>query len=160
MGLPVALREVTNGADVASRSRIFSRTDSALAMWKHECIEVLNDFLDLYKSKENVISMQISTKRKSICKIIKQLSMMSLYSVGQCKGTNAPDQSQWGRCFDDVCCMSARTSGMLETCAVLEMDEEPRENSYTNSWWRGPAVEHWSLADVLSLSCARLVADG
>jgi len=25
--------------------------------------------------------------------------------------------------------------------------------------WRGPAVEHWSLADVLSLSCARLVAD-
>jgi len=23
-----------------------------------------------------------------------------------------------------------------------------------------PAVEHWSLADVLSLSCARLVADG
>jgi len=27
-------------------------------------------------------------------------------------------------------------------------------------WWRGPAVEHWSLADVLSLSCVRLVADG
>jgi len=27
-------------------------------------------------------------------------------------------------------------------------------------WWRGPAVEHWSLADVLLLSCARLVADG
>ena len=26
--------------------------------------------------------------------------------------------------------------------------------------YRGPAVEHWSLADVLSLSCARLVADG
>jgi len=28
------------------------------------------------------------------------------------------------------------------------------------SWLRGPAVEHWSLADVFSLSCARLVADG
>jgi len=28
------------------------------------------------------------------------------------------------------------------------------------AWLRGPAVEHWSLADVLSLSCARLVADG
>jgi len=28
------------------------------------------------------------------------------------------------------------------------------------SWLRGPVVEHWSLADVLSLSCARLVADG
>jgi len=28
-----------------------------------------------------------------------------------------------------------------------------------SSWWRGSAVEHWSLADVLSLSCARLVAD-
>jgi len=27
-------------------------------------------------------------------------------------------------------------------------------------WLRGPAVEQWSLADVLSLSCARLVADG
>jgi len=27
-------------------------------------------------------------------------------------------------------------------------------------WWRSPAVEHWSLADVLSLSCAPLVADG
>ena len=27
-------------------------------------------------------------------------------------------------------------------------------------WLRGPAVEHWSLANVLSLSCARLVADG
>ena len=27
-------------------------------------------------------------------------------------------------------------------------------------WLCGPAVEHWSLADVLSLSCARLVADG
>jgi len=27
-------------------------------------------------------------------------------------------------------------------------------------WWRCPAVEHWSLADVLSLSCARLVAHG
>ena len=24
----------------------------------------------------------------------------------------------------------------------------------------GPAVDHWSLADVLSLSCVRLVADG
>ena len=28
------------------------------------------------------------------------------------------------------------------------------------SWWRSPAVEHRSLADVLSLSCVRLVADG
>jgi len=27
-------------------------------------------------------------------------------------------------------------------------------------WWRGQAVEHWSLADVLSLSCVQLVADG
>jgi len=30
----------------------------------------------------------------------------------------------------------------------------------TVGWLRGPAVEHWSLVDVLSLSCARLVADG
>jgi len=27
-------------------------------------------------------------------------------------------------------------------------------------WWRSPAVEHRSLAGVLSLSCAQLVADG
>jgi len=27
-------------------------------------------------------------------------------------------------------------------------------------WLRSPAVENWSLADLLSLSCARLVADG
>jgi len=32
--------------------------------------------------------------------------------------------------------------------------------AHISSWLRGPAVEHWSLADVLSLSCARLVADG
>jgi len=30
----------------------------------------------------------------------------------------------------------------------------------TPGWWRSPAVEHRSLADVLSLSCARFVADG
>jgi len=30
----------------------------------------------------------------------------------------------------------------------------------TYSWLRGPAVEHRSLAGVLSLSCVRLVADG
>jgi len=30
----------------------------------------------------------------------------------------------------------------------------------TPSWLRGPAVEHRSLAGVLSLSCARLAADG
>jgi len=29
-----------------------------------------------------------------------------------------------------------------------------------DGWLRGPAVEHWSLADVLLPSCARLVADG
>jgi len=31
---------------------------------------------------------------------------------------------------------------------------------YSLCWLRGPAIEHWSLADVLSLSCTRLVADG
>ena len=33
-------------------------------------------------------------------------------------------------------------------------------DAYNNGWLRGPAVEHRSLAEVLSLSCARLVADG
>ena len=32
--------------------------------------------------------------------------------------------------------------------------------SDTVGWLRGPAVEHRSLADALSLSCVRLVADG
>jgi len=32
--------------------------------------------------------------------------------------------------------------------------------SSLSCWLRGPAVQHWSLADVLSLSCAWLVADG
>jgi len=32
--------------------------------------------------------------------------------------------------------------------------------SLASRWWRGPAVERRSLADVLSLSCARHVADG
>ena len=31
---------------------------------------------------------------------------------------------------------------------------------YKGAYLRGPAVEHWSLADVLSLTCDRLVADG
>ena len=30
----------------------------------------------------------------------------------------------------------------------------------SHGWLCGPAVEHWSLADVLSLSCSGLVADG
>ena len=34
------------------------------------------------------------------------------------------------------------------------------EFGLNDTWWRGPAVEHWSLTDVLSLSCARPVADG
>jgi len=40
---------------------------------------------------------------------------------------------------------------------VLDGDPAPPTQP---GWLRGPAVEHWSLADVLSLSCARLVADG
>ena len=39
-------------------------------------------------------------------------------------------------------------------------DREVHESRRPTSWLRGPAVEHWSLANVLSLSCARLVADG
>jgi len=35
-----------------------------------------------------------------------------------------------------------------------------REVHWSRPWLRGPAVEHRSLAGVLSLSCVRLVADG
>jgi len=38
--------------------------------------------------------------------------------------------------------------------------EVPNTFPGPHSWWHGPAIEHWSLADVLSLSCARLVANG
>ena len=41
--------------------------------------------------------------------------------------------------------------GRRNNCLVFER---------LSCWLRGPAVEHWSLADVLSLCCARLVADG
>ena len=46
------------------------------------------------------------------------------------------------------------------------MDQTVKDKEFTSDlqkslgWLRGPAVEHRSLADVLSLSCARLVADG
>ena len=44
----------------------------------------------------------------------------------------------------------------IQSCA-LPLDHRDLGGT---TWWRGPAVEHRSLADVLSLSCARLVADG
>ena len=50
---------------------------------------------------------------------------------------------------------------LLDTIAELHRTHRSTPSfSVVISWWRGPAVEHWSLADVLSLSCARLVADG
>ena len=53
-----------------------------------------------------------------------------------------------------------RTTGEngIYTSPVIKLKYSPPE--LASSWWRGPAVEHWFLADVLSLSCARLVADG
>ena len=42
----------------------------------------------------------------------------------------------------------------------LNLTRQKQTTQEQNSWLGGPAVEHWSLADVLSLSCARLVADG
>jgi len=47
----------------------------------------------------------------------------------------------------------------LLTGLGVERSHCARQRLY-RCWLRGPAVEHWSLADVLSLSCARLVADG
>ena len=58
----------------------------------------------------------------------------------------------------------AKTSEPIEMPFGLSTRLGPRNHVLDGvqwfSWWRGPAVEHWSLADVLSLSCARLVADG
>jgi len=49
-------------------------------------------------------------------------------------------------------------------CAIVRKLLTARKHTpigkHTRSWLRGPAVEHRSLADVLSLSCVRLVADG
>ena len=52
------------------------------------------------------------------------------------------------------CCCSKKVKG------VLIVPEGPYGPVPVYGWLRGPAVEHWSLADVLSLSCAQLVADG
>jgi len=48
---------------------------------------------------------------------------------------------------------------------VIKLDSFQRIRKYRSvafyvAWLRGPAVEHRSLAGVLSLSCVRLVADG
>ena len=53
--------------------------------------------------------------------------------------------------------MPKASRGMRYTgrCTPSQRRELPQR-----SWLRGPAVGRWSLADVLSLSCARLVADG
>ena len=50
--------------------------------------------------------------------------------------------------------------GKSEGQFALACPTENSGDSFPCSWLRGPAVEHWPLADVLSLSYARLVADG
>jgi len=40
------------------------------------------------------------------------------------------------------------------------LEDNKTENKLLYGWLRGPAVEHRSLAGVLSLSCVPLVADG
>jgi len=61
--------------------------------------------------------------------------------------------------------LRANLECMSEMCMWLaEIQDEKMMQKFAICallrWWRGPAVEHGSLADVLSLSCARLVADG
>jgi len=58
--------------------------------------------------------------------------------------------AQRGRSMLSTIALFVTVRLLLRTCRGLP---GPR-------WLRGPAVAHWSLADVLSLSCARLVADG
>jgi len=62
-----------------------------------------------------------------------------------------------------LCCQRSSTVDVLFiTLTVVYYYTRPSivTRYIAASWWRGPAVERWSLADVLSLSCARLVADG
>jgi len=63
--------------------------------------------------------------------------------------------------FETVQRFTNRNQGMvadwLSSSALVSINEVTRCNS---SWLCGPAVEHRSLAGVLSLSCARFVADG
>jgi len=59
-----------------------------------------------------------------------------------------------------VCCVSQALDVILDTCLWEHWPMLTTLPCWHLGWWRGPAVEHWSLADVLSLSCARLVADG
>ena len=53
------------------------------------------------------------------------------------------------------CCSVTEFCQVQNSLCVLPVLPSP-----IRSWLCGPAVEHWSLANVLSLSCARLVADG
>ena len=64
-------------------------------------------------------------------------------------------------------CTAAAVERRQLSQAVNDLDLRPsrdvnksHETPDLLTWWRGPAVEHWSLADVLSRSCARLIADG
>jgi len=51
--------------------------------------------------------------------------------------------------------------GLGPSHIVLDGDPAPlKRRNPPPGWLRGPAVEHRSLAGVLSLSCVRLVADG
>ena len=65
---------------------------------------------------------------------------------------------------DDACSLARRTAHSTRPIRTpgrgWTSPAPPHRIAVLPSWLRGPAVEHWSLADVLSLSCARLVADG
>ena len=65
------------------------------------------------------------------------------------------------RQITDLYIYTVHTPDSLTLWFHVQLLHATRCNSvWTVRWLRGPAVEHWSLADVLSLSCARLAADG
>ena len=59
-----------------------------------------------------------------------------------------------------LCLIRSNNSSIRRGGAVAQTHVGGSGTDSPVGWLRGPAVEHRSLADVLSLSCDRLVADG
>ena len=77
-----------------------------------------------------------------------KMIIISLYAYHQVIQINKLDKQNYG--ID------------LSPIITIQINKLDKQNSLNIgcSWLRSPAVEHRSLAGVLSLSCARLAADG
>jgi len=61
------------------------------------------------------------------------------------------------QCFRLIMCFDLQLSGIDLQKGMERVGNTTKENSTVFCWLHGPVVEHWSLAGVLLLSCARPV---